>query len=368
MPTKRKDGRYQSSVTVENPITGERVKRYIYAYSLKELEAERRRVLAANFSDFLLVDTFHNFAETFLQTKRDVDKLEESTLTTYRRFLSQYVLPLIPANMKINDVKPALIKRILSEIKKDRTRQAVYTLLHSIFKAAKFEQTVENNPMEFIRKPKHTATAAGVVTPEIYHAIMNDVQGSQIEHLFKFAWGTGLRRGEIVALRWSDFDADAALVHVSKARKRGSEEYEGAPKTAYSIRTVTLSPTAVQNLLVWRKKLAEQLLSQGIRLTKDAYIFRSLKDVRQPMTLTALTHIFADLKEKLNLPKNLRFHSFRHTHATMLAEQEISAKKIQVRLGHSSAAFTMDRYVHNTVQMQDGITEKIVKCEEKYSP
>ena len=67
MPTKRKDGRYQSSVTVENPITGERVKRYIYAYSLKELEAERRRVLAANFSDFLLVDTFHNFAETFLQ-------------------------------------------------------------------------------------------------------------------------------------------------------------------------------------------------------------------------------------------------------------------------------------------------------------
>jgi len=82
MPTKRKDGRYQSSVTVENPITGKRVKRYIYAYSLKDLEVERRRVLAANFSDFLLVDTFHNFAETFLQTKRDVDKLEESTLTT----------------------------------------------------------------------------------------------------------------------------------------------------------------------------------------------------------------------------------------------------------------------------------------------
>ena len=368
MPTKRKDGRYQSSVTVENPITGERVKRYIYAYSLKDLEVERRRVLAANFSDFLLVDTFHNFAETFLQTKRDVDKLEESTLTTYRRFLDKYILSIIPPSMKINDVKPALIKRVLSQITGDRTRQAVYTLLHSIFKAAKFEQLVENNPMEFIRKPKHTATTTGIVTPEIYHALMSAVSGSQIEHLFSFAWGTGLRRGEIVALRWSDFDADAALIHVSKARKRGSEEYEGAPKTAYSVRTVTLSPAAVQNLLAWKKKLAEQLLSQGIRLTKDDYIFRSLKDVRQPMTLTALTHIFADLKEKLNLPKNLRFHSFRHTHATMLAELEISAKKIQLRLGHSSASFTMDRYVHNTEQMQEGITEKIVKCEEKYSP
>lgn len=367
MPTKRKDGRYQSSVTVENPITGEKVKRYIYAYSLRDLETERRRVLAANISDFLQVETFHNFTEDFLAAKRDIDKLEESTLTTYRKFLSQYVLPIIPANMKINDIKPALIKHILSEIKKDRTRQAIYTLLQSIFKAAKFEQLVENNPMDFIRKPKHKAIAAGIVTPEIYHSIMNEVHGSQIEHLFKFAWGSGLRRGEIVALRWSDFDANAALIHVTKARKRAAEEYEGAPKTAHSTRTVTLSPAAVQNLLAWKKKLAEKLFQQGIRLTKADYIFRSLKDERQPMTLTALTHIFADLKKKLGLPSNLRFHSFRHTHATLLAEQEISAKKIQVRLGHASAAFTMDRYIHNTAQMQDGITDKIIKCEETYS-
>ena len=368
MPTKRKDGRYQSSVTVENPITGKRVKRYIYAYSLKDLEVERRRVLAANFSDFLLVDTFHNFAETFLQTKRDVDKLEESTLTTYRRFLDKYILSIIPPNMKINDVKPALIKRVLSQITGDRTRQAVYTLLQSIFRAAKFERLIENNPMEYIRKPKHTATTTGIVTPEIYHALMRAVSGSQIEHLFSFAWGTGLRRGEIVALRWSDFDADAALIHVSKARKRAAEEYEGTTKTAYSARTVTLSPAAVQNLLAWRKALTAILLRQGVPLTKDSYIFRSLRDETQPITLAAVTHLFADLKKRLNLPANLRFHSFRHTHATLLAEQEISAKKIQVRLGHASASFTMDRYVHNTEQMQEGITEKIVKCEEKYSP
>ena len=84
------------------------------------------------------------------------------------------------------------------------------------------------------------------------------------------------------------------------------------------------------------------------------------------MTLTAMTHIFADLKEKLSLPRDLRFHSFRHTHATLLAEQEISAKKIQVRLGHASASFTMDRYVHNTEQMQEGVTERIAQVEGRY--
>ncbi|WP_314623028.1 site-specific integrase [uncultured Selenomonas sp.] len=366
MPSKRKDGRYQSSVILENPITGEKVRRYFYAYTLQELEAERRRIMNANISDFLLVETFHRFADEFLAMKRDVDKLEASTLSTYHGFLTRHILPRIPPSMKIADVKPALLKHILAQIDGDRTRQAVYTLLQSIFRAAKFERLIENNPMEYIRKPKHKATAAGIVTPEIYHALLDAIRGSQTEHLFKFAWDTGLRRGELVALRWSDFDEKAATIRVSKARKRAAEEYEGTTKTAYSARTVTLSPAAVQNLLAWRKTLTAILLRQGVSLTKDSYIFRSLRDETQPITLTAVTHLFADLKQRLNLPANLRFHSFRHTHATLLAEQEISAKKIQVRLGHASASFTMDRYVHNTEQMQEGVTEKVVKCEEKY--
>ena len=366
MPTKRKDGRYQSSVIIENPITGEKTRRYFYGYTLQELEAERRRIMNANISDFLMVETFHRFADEFLTMKRDVDKLEASTLTTYQGFLDRHILPSIPTNMKIADIKPALLKHILSQIGGDRTRQAVYTLLQAIFRAAKFERLIENNPMEYIRKPKHKATAAGIVTPEIYHALLDAIRGSQTEHLFKFAWDTGLRRGEIVALRWSDFNAKAATIRVSKARKRAAEEYEGTTKTAYSARTVTLSPAAVQNLIAWKKKLAAHLLQQGIPLAKGDYIFRSLRDETQPITLTAVTHLFVDLKRRLNLPADLRFHSFRHTHATLLAEQEISAKKIQVRLGHASASFTMDRYVHNTEQMQEGVTEKVVKCEEKY--
>ena len=203
MPTKRKDGRYQSSVILENPITGEKVRRYFYAYTLQELEAERRRIMNANISDFLQVETFHRFADEFIAMKRDVDKLEASTLSTYQGFLNRHILPQIPQTMKLADIKPALLKHILAQIDGDRTRQAVYTLLQSIFRAAKFERLIENNPMEYIRKPKHKATAAGIVTPEIYHALLDAIRGSQTEHLFKFAWDTGLRRGEIVALRWS---------------------------------------------------------------------------------------------------------------------------------------------------------------------
>ena len=366
MPTKRKDGRYQSSVTVENPITGEKVKRYIYAYSLRELEVERRRILAANISDFLQQETFHNFAEEFLAAKRDIDKLERSTISTYRMFFDNHILPAIPENMYIADIKPALIKKLLSQIKGDGSRRTVYSLLVSIFKAAKFEQLIAVNPMDFVRKYKDTRKQAGIVTPEIYHALLSAITGSQAEYLFKFAWDTGLRRGEIVALRWSDFDQDRSIIHVTKSRKYARGEYEGMPKTQSSIRNVTLTIAAVKNLLDWKKILAEQLFAKGIRLSDADYIFRSLRDITKPMTLGSLSHIFFNLKRRLNLPDNLRFHSFRHTHATLLAEQEISAKKIQVRLGHASAAFTMDRYIHNTDRMQDGIAEKIDHIGEKY--
>ena len=366
MPTKRKDGRYQSSVTVENPITGERVKRYIYAYSLRDLEVERRRILAANISEFLEVETFHHFARDFLRMKRDVDKLEESTLTQYRRIFDLHILPQIPEATKIADIKPALVKRILAGVTGDSARLMTYVLLDSIFKAAKFEQLLAINPMDFIRKPKNTPTPAGIVTPEIYHAILEKIKGTQTEYIFKFAWDTGLRRGEIIALRWSDFDQENGRIHVTKSRKRGAQEYEGAPKTQSGIRIVTLTDAAMKNLLAWKKVLAEKLLSMGIRLSDDDYIFRALNDITIPMPLITLTQVFWRLKKQLDLPADIRFHSFRHTHATLLAEQEISAKKIQVRLGHASASFTMDRYVHNTDHMQDGIAEMIDVIGEKY--
>ena len=366
MPTKRKDGRYQANVTLENPLTGEKVRRYIYGYSLKELEAERQRLLKGHIADYLCTETFHHFAADFLEMKRREDKLEESTLVSYQGFLSRHILPNIPQDMRIADVKPALLKVLLAKITGDRTRQAVYILLNSIFKAAKFEQLLENNPMEFIHKPKHRATPAAIVTPEIYHKLLDAIQGTQAEHLFKFAWDTGLRRGEIVALRWSDFDIERSTIKVSKARKMGVQEYEGSTKSAYSLRTITLSIAAAKNLITWKKQLSKTLLSEGVRLTENDYIFRSYRNIKQPMTLTALTHLFAGLKKQLNLPGNLRFHSFRHTHATLLAEQEISAKKIQVRLGHATAAFTMDRYIHNTAKMQDGISQTMDVIGKKY--
>ena len=99
-------------------------------------------------------------------------------------------------------------------------------------------------------------------------------------------------------VRWSDFDQENGRIHVTKSRKRGAQEYEGAPKTQRGIRIVTLTDAAMKNLLTWKKVLAEKLLSMGIRLSDDDYIFRALNDVTIPMPLITLTQLFWKLKKQ----------------------------------------------------------------------
>lgn len=96
MPTKRKDGRLQTSVTVENPITGEKKKVYVYGYDLSELEAEKYRIQNAFIEEFLNVSTFHSWCDEFLRIKREDEKLEESTLYSYKLQINKHLLSKIP--------------------------------------------------------------------------------------------------------------------------------------------------------------------------------------------------------------------------------------------------------------------------------
>lgn len=85
------------------------------------------------------------------------------------------------------------------------------------------------------------------------------------------------------------------------------------------------------------------------------------------MPNATITNTFRKLRIKLNLPKGTRFHSFRPTNATILAEHDINPKKIQIWLGHSSAAFSLERYVHATRTMQAGINEALEDAKAIYT-
>lgn len=369
MATLRKDGRLQSSVTVTNPFTGAKDKKYAYGYTEEELAAEKARIRKMYENAVLSTTdmTFKDWCDEWIRLKKENDSIAETTEESYRGTIDRHILPNLPEGIKLSQITIYHVKNILRNIKTARTKEYTYTILNGIFRDAMFEQILMKNPCDFIRKPKAKPVRADIILPEYYFKLMEEIKGTQWQYLYSFAWDSGARRGEIGGLRWTDFDEDNAKIVIERTMKKTKEkgQFVGKTKSDYSERELTLTPAAVANLVEWRKILRRKLFEAGLPWYDDDFIFRSF-DLTKPIKIGSITSMFAEFRKKLGLPKTIRFHSFRHTHGTVLAEQDLSPKKIQARLGHSSAAFTMDTYVHKSSSMQDGVVEALKQKEKTY--
>lgn len=361
MATKRKDGRLQSSVTITDFFTGTKKKIYVYGYTEKELEAEKTRV-KKEAEHLLLSATEPSFEEWYvscLNTKLLNKDINEVTHESYEIKIKRHVLPNLPVNIKVSEIKPYHIKHIIESINGSRTRNYVYTILNSLLKEAVFERLAMTNPCSLVRKPKHKSKHARVLTPEQYQAIIAEVKDSQWEYLLKFAINTGCRRSEISGLKWSevDFKNQTANIKVAMKETKRRGVHEGTTKSEYSIRKLLLSNEATQALRDWKKTLLDRLAKSHIHFSEDSPVFRNNIWIDRPISPSAITRKIGDLRNQLDLPERICTHSFRHTYATSLAEQDVQIKKIQLTIGHASAAFTADTYLHSTPDMLNGIQE-----------
>lgn len=167
--------------------------------------------------------------------------------------------------------------------------------------------------------------------------------------LYKFLLATGLRIGEALALSWSDIDFIKSSVHVSKTIIQRSNVIQDSPKTRHSNRTVYIDNDTVQILKFWRKKQNNNLISLS-----DITVF-SFQGIRQSYSneLVVLGKHF----KNAGVP-HIGFHGFRHTHASLLMNNDVNPKEIQHRLGHASYAMTMDIYSHLAKYKEKNTAEK----------
>lgn len=369
--TLRKDGRLQSSVYVENIFTGKKERKYVYGYSEAEIEFEKKQLLQAAKNQILFLQdaTFSDWYLECLKTKREYKQINEVTEESYKNIITNHILPYLPEKIKMSEIKVFHIKNILRQIKGDRTKEYTYTILNSIFSEAVFEQVITDNPCKFVRKPKAKAKPAALLTPEIYASLMNAVKDTQMYYILFLGFDCGARRGELCALRWNKFHPKEKILKLKKSLKITKEKglFEGTTKSPHGEREIILSDAAIEKLLEWKKILRRNLFRAGLPWNESDYIFRSPTDLSKPLRPDYITSTMTKLRKKLNLPNRTCMHSFRHTHATVLAEGNLSPKKIQLRLGHASAAFTMDTYVHNSASMQDGIIEAVESAEKRFN-
>lgn len=240
-----------------------------------------------------------------------------------------------------------------------RTRRHIHRILNSALARAVEQQVLARNPADVFKKrlPKIERKPMAVFTAEQSAEFLGAIKHTHTYWPVLMALATGMRRGEVLGLRWKNVDLDRASLRVveSVEQTRAGLRFK-APKTEQA-RAVTLPAFAVDELRRLKRQQAENLLRLGVRQTGETLVCcREDGQVLQP---TSLTHQFTYLMGRSpDLPR-LRFHDLRHSHATQLLVEGIHPKVVQERLGHSSIAITLDLYSHVIGTLQEDAAARL---------
>jgi len=208
---------------------------------------------------------------------------------------------------------------------------------------------IATNPAHGAQPPRPRRAEPAVVDRALAARLLQVTEGTRFELPVALAISTGMRRGEILGLRWADLGADLSVAHVNRSLQvvAGALVFE-EPKTRRSRRAVAL-PAFVGPYLE-RQRLAQRGRRAEAPAWSDLDVVYDRGDGRpvNPGTLSAGWHGFC---RKSGLP-HVRFHDLRHAHATLMLLQGVHPKVVSERLGHASVGITLDTYSHVLPSMQ----------------
>jgi integrase len=188
-------------------------------------------------------------------------------------------------------------------------------------------------------------------------AFLAGVKGDSLEPFWRLALATGMRRGELLGLKWGDIDSPKARVAVRRAiAVIDGVPIESEPKTRRGRRTIPIDETSLAVLKQQRVRDLERALLLGRRLSDEDYVFSTADG--GPLNPDAVSKRFRRLARAADLPL-IRLHDLRHTHATLALEAGIHPKVVSERLGHGSVAITLDTYSHAVPSLESEAAERI---------
>ncbi len=239
------------------------------------------------------------------------------------------------------------------------TRRYIHSILRSALTRAFEQQLLARNPADAFKKrlPKVEREEMTTLTAEQSARLLAAIEQTRMYCPVLLGLVTGMRRGEILALRWKNVDFQRATLRVveSLEQTKSGLRFKG-PKSDRP-RAITLPAFAVEELRRVKREQAEELLTLGIRQNGETLV--CCRADSKPLQPRSLTHQFTLLITRLTDLPRVRFHDLRHTHATQLLLSGVHPKVAQERLGHSTITITLDLYSHVTDTMQSEAAERL---------
>lgn len=341
---KRKDGRWEGRY-IKNRLANNKIQYgYIYSPSYKETK-EKLLIKKFEYREFQKKEGEHYYPGSmkdycYFQLDQWKETVKPSTYNTYRYKLEKYVLPFI-GQKRLTEVKRTHIQRLVRHWRDARlatqTIQLIYQLLHRILGEAYTQKLAPRNPCVGVAIPKLDKKKVAPLSLTEQRQLERAAKYEKNGEAVLLALHTGLRIGEIAALKWENIDFDRKLLYVKETYQRISTPsvYEKADKTILSLGS---AKTQSSKRIIPLTSAISHLLKGLVK--NSPYVFQVNG---KPIEPRLLTYYFHKIRAKAGLTK-IHFHQLRHTFATRLLEARGTISSISELLGHSSTQTTLDVY------------------------
>jgi integrase len=312
--------------------------------------------------------TVEQFLRSWLTTV--ADSVSPSAIHAYRNHVEAHIIPALGkirlANLRAQHVEDAKARWRSTELGRrkegagvlsSRTVHHIFSTLRTALYHAKRQHRIPVNPCELVDAPRVEQKEMRSLDSTGAAQLLAACKGSVIDAAITTALGTGLRRGELLALRWHDVNLDTATLTVQRALERTDKTTRFKdPKTKRSRRTISLPQFVVDRLRRHRADRAQWLWANGLgRLSGETLVFERAGEPWVPNTFGT---VFMRALRDAGLP-HVRLHDLRHSFASVALGAGVDLKTVSSALGHSTISTTADIYAHVTDSLMRDAAEKI---------
>ncbi|MFJ9093411.1 MULTISPECIES: site-specific integrase [Streptomyces] len=344
--TKRKDGRFQAAVYVLQP-DGTRARKFAYGKTWAECDTKRRDLLAKVDQGVPVPTRSAKLSEWLPYWLDNVVKPRRklSTYDKYEAHVRLYLVPMI-GGKRLESLGVADVRRFLVQLEKKTTAATAkesHRVLRTALTAACREELITRNVASLVEPPRAKSRE---LSPWSLDETLTFLAASRKDPLyaaFVLAITMGLRRGELVGLRWTDLDLDRRVLYVrQQTQRRRGILYDDDPKGRRR-RAVPLPAMCIAPLRWHRMRQAEAKARAGEAWQEGGHVF--VTRTGRPVEPRNVYRSFTRVAESAGL-RVIRLHDARHGCATILTAAGVAPRVVMEILGHSQISITMDVYTH----------------------
>jgi integrase len=288
-------------------------------------------------------------------------RLRDSTKESYRLVLTAYVIPQL-GRMRLDEIRTIHLETAYNTLWESgrkangrslspKTIVNIASIVKRALRDAVRWELIAANPADSVQLPQRQQNEIQALSPDELRRYLTSIEGHRLQAALQLTCLTGMRRGEVLGLRWTDIDFTAGTVTIRRSRHRvGNREAVQKPKTEKANRTIHVDRDTLSKLKVWRTRQAVERLAAGPTWQDTEGYLVTNEDGSLP-SISSFYRSFKKTIKDSGVPE-VHFHALRHSYITAALTNKHDLKAVSERVGHADTSVTIKTY-HHVLRGQD---------------